>query len=130
MNMNHLNYGSLEACQRLVDAGIVVETEEHFDIPYFIDSTEFAVVPREGTDAAPKPMKIEKIMQIPRPSMAEAWRELPSTYQGWHLNLNKEGENTIVGYLLCISFSNTNPTDSLIYLKIWLTEQKRSTDWR
>ena len=67
--MNPLNYATLEASKRLVDAGIVLETEKvHFQIGdvWFLRDRMCA-----GSNLIPS-----KIC-IPAPSMAEVWRELP-----------------------------------------------------
>jgi len=103
--MNELDYGSREACQRLVDAGIVLETEFY----WFYWNERW-----HGHDAGT--YKVQK--KIPRPSMAEVWWELPSNTilrraaQTWAWISGKEGT----------THHNTNPTDALIDLKIWLTK--------
>ena len=101
--MNELNYGSREACERLVKAGIVLETEKMWIYARHI--------PLKGADKSWKLFDRQSLMAIeatdqrpdcilPAPSMAEAWRELPE---------------------------NTNPIDALIYLRIWLEERKEGT---
>ena len=39
--MNELDHASLEASKKLVDNGIVLETEKYFEIPYTEDSKTF-----------------------------------------------------------------------------------------
>ena len=116
--MNEQNYGSLEACQRLVAKGIVLETEHWHgwdgriyrkdEVPY-------------GT------------ARVPAPSMAEVWRELPGTFNGADIEIWKVANYTYCSYcdgnlqLTEHSISNTNPADALIYLRIWLEERKEES---
>ena len=104
--MNPLNYASLEASKRLVDNGIALETEAHH-IKY---GTEWELKPRHSFDA---------VYGIPAPSMAEVWRELP---------LFSTMDISIDGLSRCWTknsptFSDTNPTDALIDLIIWLKKE-------
>lgn len=117
--MNPLNYATLEASKRLVDAGIVLETEQH----------HHEIVEWEG-----KQVKLT----IPAPSMAEVWRELPEGF--WYENKwtwicvtksRKDGDTTYCAYYMpddkavCGSKRrNTNPTDALIDLLIWVRKEK------
>jgi len=114
--MNPLNHASLEASLRLDKAGIVLETEQHLRV---------------------QDLKTFQWKNIPRPSMAEVWRELPESLPGaitdWSLELLKQGDETLVCYFkvdFCDNYSskgdqrNTNPTDALIDLRIWIEEQK------
>ncbi len=73
--MNQLNYATLEASKRLVDAGIVLETE---------------TVWRKNRDRRVEPgyyltrkALYHRKTDIPAPCMAEVWRELPS--DDWEL---------------------------------------------
>lgn len=124
--MNPLNYGSLEACKKLHNAGIVLETEH-----YWL---------REGSTwkLADNDYGLPREYAISAPSMAEVWRELPeqdhSVRYGAYLELSKTvgidtGELTYAAYIrdgvASCDYSNHNPTDALIYLLIWITEQKR-----
>ena len=120
--MNELNYGSREACQRLKDAGIVLETEAAW---YPRPTGDYVLLHTSaGFD------------YIPAPSMAEVWRELPSelrsedgSIRDWeNLKMHKEPDcagNSFAGYKMGHYFSDTNPTDALIDLLIWVTEQKK-----
>lgn len=127
--MNPLNYGSLEACQKLHDAGIVVETEHcwQWHDPCSPDDAaygaygEWSLVNRSTNYLDPE--------CIPALSMAEAWRELPRHIvvrdRRHHINMDRLGEETNVCYanLSGYNFRNTNPTDALIDLLIWLKGQ-------
>ena len=109
--MNQNNYGTREACQRLVDAGIRLKTDQYWNE---------ATVGGWGLSGCRW-----NSFSIPAPSMGEVWRELPfQTYikmldEGSSLawicdeekNLEKE-------------FWNTIPTDALIDLLIWVKAQK------
>jgi hypothetical protein len=112
--MNPDNYGSLEACQRLQAAGVVVETEKF----WYLRKHDNKWV---CTSAIPQ--KTEYLECIPALSMAEAWRMLPEVFNGMTLKMRKSGDNTEVAYdshgpyQLSIS---TNPVDALIDLIIWL----------
>ena len=119
--MNKNNYASLEASQRLVDAGIVLETDAH----WYRD--------RAGHDyLAPFPT-VTPHNSIPAPSMAEAWRELPDEFQGGYLELGKHTttKEHYAAYMIptyhgdCeiergVFSTNTNPTDALIDLLIYI----------
>jgi hypothetical protein len=117
--MNELNYGTKEACQRLYDAGIVVETEAvwRFDKDkdvYFLTNCN--------------PMSITT--DIPALSMAEAWRELPDWIDDYGtLEITKFNDALTCGYHKGLAvrkpvFKNHNPTNALIYLLIWVTKEK------
>jgi hypothetical protein len=73
--MNPNNYASLEASKRLVEAGIVLETEAGWYKIYRPGCHSFDMVLslRSGN---------EKFYgdNFPAPSMAEVWRELPEEY--------------------------------------------------
>ena len=125
--MNPDNYGSREACQRLVDAGIVLETE-------FYHSTKgWGIVTKKYKESYPEDPC------VPAPSMAEVWRELPVYFEVdmcFQPNLVKVADDTIgVMYSAFYSkinnerpvlacYQNTNPTDALIYLLIWVRKGK------
>ncbi len=73
--MNQLNYATLEASKRLVDAGIVLETET-----VWRKNRDLRVEP--GYYLTRKALYHRKT-DIPAPCMAEVWRELPS--DDWEL---------------------------------------------
>jgi len=117
MDLN--NYASLEASKRLVDNGIVLETEAHH-IKY---GPEWELKRKSGVDAD---------YGIPAPSMAETWRELPEVYysfdvpRGNHILLiGKSDLYTFAGYgtILFGKQESTNPTDTLIGLLIWVKKE-------
>jgi len=123
--MNNLNYASFEASKRLVDAGIVLETEKYFEIPYEEDSKTFCQVNNNGTDAAVLPAKIRRSIKIPRPCFTEVWRELP--FQSYIKKLDDGStlvwicdDDTDGKYIESNMIANTNPTDALIDLLVWL----------
>ena len=106
--MNPNNYGSLEACKRLFDAGIVVET----DFWWFFKGNESHI---ESYSIGIK--KYYDFDFIPALSMAEAWRELPA---GTLLYTNK------ISYAeMTITYGKTRTiTDAMIDLLIWVRTQK------
>ena len=112
--MNEGHYASLEASKKLVDAGIVLETEAQWSV-----TGKLVHRKRWASD-------------IPAPSMAEVWRELPDLigagelrmariintheavlYYGW---IDKDGKEQIETKV----FRNTNPADALIDLLIFI----------
>jgi hypothetical protein len=112
--MNDLNYATLEASKRLVEAGIVLETDCCW--MYHSVKKRWKLAFRSGLYNIGSQI-------IPAPSMAEVWRELPET-----TSLRKE-----FGSNFSIIFNgdefegigeNTNPTDALIDLLIWVKGQK------
>ena len=123
------NYGSRETCQRLADAGIVLETEVCWSPIFDFDMSSESGMPipikdwellhREHINASMWALKA-----IPAPSMAEVWRELPNGItirklagQMWvWIDTNEDSVQ-----------HNTNPTDALIDLRIWLEERKEET---
>ena len=102
--MNKLNYATLPASKRLVDAGIVLETEAAW-----VESSENGYE-LQLTDSFYG-------SSIPAPCMAEVWRELPDgiTIKKWDgklLIIDDDGTNF-----------NINPTDALIDLLIWVRKE-------
>ena len=110
--MDERNVGTLEACQRLVKAGIVLETDFYW--AEFINSGWQLITGMYG--------KTGYLHIVPAPSMAEVWRELPnisvsirSSKKETHVWLEED----------CYDEFNTNPTDALIDLLVWVTEQRK-----
>ena len=123
--MNPLNHASLEASKRLADAGIVLMTESawcrqdyHGHIFYHL---YYKTLLREGEEC------------IPAPSMAEVWRELPQAIKApgglAFLKVGKQHSDLDGCDYLVAEYSNqpassfvrnSNPTDALIDLLIWL----------
>lgn len=111
--MNELNYGSLEACQRLVEKGIVLKTEM------------FWVQITERTSIQILKGRYQAFMCLPAPSMAEVWRELPQSIftdgKVEFLRMAKSKDDTLCTYENHgWPFQNINPTDALIDLLIWV----------
>jgi hypothetical protein len=129
--MNPLNYGSLEACKRLVDAGIVLHESE---ASWHKSEINYGGWILALTGSLPL---IHVTEVYPAPSMPEVWRELPeqdhSVRYGAYLELSKTvgidtGELTYAAYIrdgvASCDYSNPNPTDALIYLLIWYLKQR------
>jgi hypothetical protein len=116
--MNEDNYATLEAAQRLVDAGIVLETDLYWA--------------RRSTIMDRELVPLGHLMygdHIPAPSMAEVWRELPESVmwrkQWRHLTVEKIGDVTSAYYRTNgIPSNEVNPTDSLIDLLIWVKKKE------
>jgi hypothetical protein len=140
--MNPSNYGAQPACQRLLDAGIVLETDFHWIHNKLKDTWKIGV---KTLDMENHPEFWEL---IPAVQFAEVWRELPErikvsgegiqrTTEGGYrfeltncwLTMQRAGGITEVGYEgvevgTIVSFENINPTDALIDLLIWTVQQK------
>jgi hypothetical protein len=105
--MNPNNYATLEAAQRLLDAGIVLETDFCSDL--WGDPNK--IIPwYSGVEPGHPDF-------VPRPSMAEVWREYREhvpDYQNRGKLWNALREEKVV--------------DALIDLLIWLTAQKEAQD--
>jgi hypothetical protein len=130
--MNELNNATLKACQRLVDAGIVLETDLYWrvvpSVPCIpegcielvtIHQMRFLAIgddDRDGRD-------IDGVIYLPAPSLAEVWRELPYCT---NLFKSRTGDSVVDLTTVCGSeYRSINPTDALIDLLIFVTEQKR-----
>ena len=126
--MNNLNYASREASQRLVDAGIVLETEK----VWFFSTTGWELVDRYTAHPVNR-------HYLPAPSMAEVWRELPKKlpHRGYivepHLCKREDTELHYASYAwepsggfyeVVSLYENTNPSDALIDLLIWVRKEK------
>jgi hypothetical protein len=113
--MNPDNYGSLEACQRLIEAGIMVETEVVWK---WIERDKIFMLASKDT--------VYTQDFIPALSMAEAFREvmkhLPKTkyIRIGYREENREELYLDVSFMADSGFHSKNPTDCLINLKIWL----------
>ena len=123
--MNTQNYASLEACQRLVDAGIVLETDFYHYLPYpddlpncseLITKKSKILIEKSDKDAA----------FYPAPCFTEVWRELPRLThcikQDSDTKCVIEPSSSIENIKVMF---NENPTDALIDLLIWVKQQKR-----
>jgi hypothetical protein len=129
--MNPNNYASLEASKRLVEAGIVLETEALWVKWYFDTSTNMNYSPFEWRLMYQSLTQVD-LEYIPAPSMAEVWRELPETIDEYDLTCEKifnggmqAGYTTYdVSGLRWKVFPNAaNPTDALIDLLIWVRKE-------
>jgi hypothetical protein len=117
--MNQDNYCSLEVAQRLVDAGIVLETECFYDLNRGMTGRSLV---REDC--------------LPAPCFAELWRELPDKIyrQPSDPELRLSMTQTHVGYIggkcggFQILYININPADALADLLIWVKEQQISCE--
>jgi len=114
--MNPLNYASLEASKRLVEAGIVLETDFYW-----------ASVDMENWSLCTIPHKVG-FKEYPAPSMSEGWRELPP--QGCYLTANQGYYYAWIEWTdfeghgkSCEAKENTNPADALIDLLIWVRKE-------
>ena len=107
--MNSFNYASLEASKKLVDNGIVLETEAYWI--RVANSPMMLVDNRHGADE-----------YYPAPSMAEVWRELPE----W-TECKKQAVETKCVLMTKDNikvFFSENPTDALIDLLIFVRKDR------
>lgn len=122
--MNPDNYGTRDACKRLVDAEIVLETER----VWFFSSTGWELVARNPAHPVDR-------HYLPAPSMSEAWRELKRRkITSINMTVANDGEDTIIthydypvkdGHRIMIPtrFKNANPADAAIDLLIWIRKE-------
>ena len=109
--MNKNNYATLEAAQRLYDAGIVLETDARWR--FNNHSFEWILFADDSTS-------IEIAVCYPAPSMAEVWRGLPEGAR-----IRKIGGDSVTAFPSMVdSHIHTNPTDALIDLYIWTVGQE------
>jgi hypothetical protein len=129
--MNELNYASLEASKKLVDNGIVLETDT---VWYLLKDGDWYL---SGDNM---PMS-QIIKELPAPSFAELWRELPEVHKTesgieCRLQLDKirRNDGVVVAsaqyvygdedqYVIKF-FANTNPVDALAEFLIWVKGQE------
>jgi hypothetical protein len=120
--MNPRDYPTLEACQKLLKAGIVLETDA-----IWIEHLDRIVTRGDWED------HYRGIRYLPAPSMAEVWRELPEshiseTFGACFLVLNKiDWIGTVAAYggMKLGQIVRTNPTDALIDLLIWVRGKEK-----
>ena len=125
------DYASLEASKRLVDAGIVLETEFSYyqekpssnpnihSFGFLQEEMEFKRLFSGGETLSGNKNLYNQV--IPAPSMAEVWRELPSDC------IVQTGIQTYAtaGFgMKDKDFYSINPTDALIDLLIWVRKEK------
>jgi hypothetical protein len=115
--MNELNYASLEASKKMVDNGIVLETDAVWVKWYFDSSTPYNREPYEWR------LQYKALIQtdfesIPAPCFTDVWRELPEGAE-----CKKQAEETkcvvVTQDNIKVMFS-PSPTDALIDLLVWL----------
>jgi hypothetical protein len=110
--MNQLNHASLGASQRLVAAGIVLETEQKWRIAD--DGTACLVNSKDYEGTVWFSFKL-----IPAPSMAEVWRELPENTK--LLKGVMDGTDwTVASTTNYGTAVYENPCDALADLLIWV----------
>uniref|UniRef100_A0A6M3JLE5 Uncharacterized protein n=1 Tax=viral metagenome TaxID=1070528 RepID=A0A6M3JLE5_9ZZZZ len=122
--MNALNYASIEASRRLVDNGIVLDTEVFRYKDPGEEQTNGDFIGEKDWELHRKYLFHPRGMQnYPAPSMAEVWRELPpGTELHKHHSYSDalhfaDSDNADSEYPSCNSI---NPTDALINLLIWV----------
>lgn len=108
--MNPNNYASLAASKRLVEAGIVLETE----VVWATDGLDWVLMSRDRCGSW--------MQGIPAPSMVEVWRDLLDITIS--IRLQKDGLYFL--FLADDTFESyrDNPTDALIDLLIWVRKEK------
>jgi len=106
--MNPLNYASLPASQRLQSSGIVLETEAVWRKKR--DKTGYYLS---------RKALYHRTSDIPRPSMAEVWRELPDSF----IEKRTDHYYCSIALLSAPIFPDENPTDALINLLIWTRKE-------
>jgi len=94
--MNAFYYASLEASKKLVDAGIVLETEFYWHRPLFQDDYELKHV-SAIQELLPLGSKVRNT-PYPAPSMAEVWRELPEFIESLSMKYKKTMMGKKCGY--------------------------------
>lgn len=111
--MNRENYATLEASKRLVEAGIVLET----DMLWATYRDDIWLL------GHPEKLCLSMCKSIPAPCMAEVWRELPT-----YCFVQKFTGVTIAGINGVdpnkFDTKNVNPTDALIDLLIWTRKER------
>jgi hypothetical protein len=115
--MNPLNYATLEASKRLVDAGIVLETDMHW-IKCKDGVWVLMQLGEVGNHA-----KGEIETWIPAPCFTEVWREVEVDGMS-----NYYQDGILMSSCWCDDsecFKSTNPTDALISLLIWVKGEKK-----
>lgn len=127
--MNEQNYASLDASKRLIDAGIVLDTEAMWI--QALDGSG-AILVHCSTDLM-RAVALDRDGSIPAPSMAEVWNELPEIYNGKYIHLEKDDGWTFVSYEVNndpnVVKRSANPTDALIDLLIWARREKETPEY-
>jgi hypothetical protein len=111
--MNPNNYVTQPMAQRLVDAGIVLETEK--ELIHVVDGSWYLVDKNKGQSGA-----IDK--RIPAPMFTEIWRELPE-----YARIEKQAVNLLAHACLITgtpTFVNNNPCEAAAELLIFCEGEK------
>ena len=121
--MNELNYATQPASKRLLDAGIVLETENYWRI-YGVDEDPVIelVTAKHRLDGWGKC----NLTTYPAPMFTEVWRELPKN-SGKMIKLMRDfyGDNVSTEFLFRRLFDIAHNVDFAVTLLIWVTEKKR-----
>ncbi len=123
--MNELNYASLEASKRLIDAGIRLDTDSYWAT--YLEEVLQSI--KDAGKVLPSPYLVNKDSihnkdllrecknYIPAPTMAEIWRELPEG------TISMKANDRLYCYKGVVH--SINPTDSLIDLLILIKKDER-----
>jgi len=107
--MNKKNYCTLPVSKKLVEAGIVIET----DAVWVRFKSGWQLIKRDSeyiyTD------------RVPAPTFAEVWKELPE--DTWIRKC--DGKTKIMNEDNSFVTDSTNPTDTAALLYIWIKENER-----
>lgn len=117
--MNKANYGSVEACQRLLSANILLVTDMVWAAK---DGCEPQLIPTEDVG------KIGGLTIIPAVNFAEVWRELPETDELMDIVRQYAEVTAEFWQVLLIQryvFNLLRDVNKMIDLLIWITEKKR-----
>jgi hypothetical protein len=124
--MNPLNHATLEASKRLVDAGIVLETEAF----WFISPKGTGRLINYKPTQSELEQYVDGMAIAPAPSMAEVWRKLPlgrafvdaviAYYSSKYGESWPDSERDLT--YACVSIARH--IDDLIRLLIWLRKEQ------
>lgn len=109
--MNELNFASLRASKKLVDNGIVLETDQKW---YLLKNEDWYL----SGESIPM---IPIIKELPAPSFAEIWRELPSGTRVINRGIKTQ---VYINYADKDDIFNTNPADAIAEFLIWVKGQE------
>lgn len=125
--MNEQNYTSPEVSKKLVENGIVLETDAVWVKWYFDGSTLNDRNPYEWRLVYKSLVEADR-ETIPACSFAELQRELPSLIHKHQLTIKSEVSKVIVGYSCREDWlyyvRNTNPADALAELLMFVRRDK------
>lgn len=129
--MNTDNYASLEASKRLVEAGIVLETEMSWGCQ---TGTGTPIWKLQLKNCHFLHCEGEDYPEYPAPCFTEVWRELPDgivvngSYAELYFMKNEHEVNYCgysVEYHVVSEVKANNPTDALIDLLIWVRKEAK-----